>query len=180
MPIVKEPREVFKAEPVQKVAGPSGLPNGLAGLGAKSNLLRAALGQTAETLKSDIIPITGLQASPSQIEEGLKAYFNEVADGILASTFEAKERVSYLPGKLLVKVASETVASRIRNKSLEITRYIASRTKTDAISIDISVTELIIESKVPYTDNERLQYFINKNPYLETFIQQLQLVPDRR
>jgi hypothetical protein len=80
----------------------------------------------------------------------------------------------------LVEVPSETVATRIRNKSIEITRFIAKRTKTDTINIKIKVSEIMVENKVPYSDNERLQHFINQNPYLETFIQLLQLAPDRR
>lgn len=180
LPSVKEPTEIPIQAPAAVVNHNGTVAKGLAGLGAKSSLLRSALGQTAESTKSDIIPSTGIKASALQIEEALKAYFQEVSDGILASTFEAKERVKYQEGILILEVPSETVASRIRSKSQEITRFIANKTKTDAIIIEVSVSEMVIESKVPYTDNERLQYFINKNPYLETFIQQLQLVPDRR
>jgi len=171
-------------EPKKEIATPSSHLSSIGaltkGFGAKSGFLKQALGQSEEASESDIIPVIGIKASPSQIEESLAAYFKETSDGILASTFEAKERVKYEIGKLIVEVPSDAVAARIRNKSLEITKFIAKRTKTDAISIEVTISDLIVENKVPYSDNERLQYFINRNPYLETFIQHLQLVPDRR
>jgi hypothetical protein len=176
---------VSSPQPKKEVATPSTPLSSISaltkGFGAKSGFLKQALGQSeTEDVDSDIIPATGIKASPSQIEESLAAYFKETSDGILASTFEARERVKYEIGKLIVEVPSDAVAARIRNKSLEITKFIAKRTRTDAISIEVSISDLVVENKVPYSDNERLQYFINNNPYLETFIQQLQLVPDRR
>jgi hypothetical protein len=58
---------------------------------------------------------------------------------------------------------------------LDILRFISKRTFSDAINIDIQVTEVKEGSSVPYTDKDRLQVFIAKRPELLQFIQDFNL-----
>jgi len=147
---------------------PSGFP-------FKSKLLQTKMGIPDGDKASDIIPITGKIAPANDIALAFTDYLKEANDGILSSIFSEKENIAVKDGNISLKVPSEAVASRIRNKSLDILRFISKRTFSDAINIDIQVTEVKEGSSVPYTDKDRLQVFIAKRPELLQFIQDFNL-----